>query len=106
MTDNIIIQATLQATPKDETRAFTVNVEAWARRDLTSLHIVPDEDEGRNPDSSWAESWREWPPQCFITLKYGNRNVHLPVAPDPSKWLRERLTNLLPSLLDDLSRGK
>ncbi|MFL6136683.1 MAG: hypothetical protein ACJ74O_02660 [Frankiaceae bacterium] len=106
MTDNVIIQATLRATPKDETRAYTVTVGAWARRDLVSLNITPDEGEGRNPDSSWSESWREWPPQSFISLNYNVRSISLPLAPDPSKWSRQQLTSLLPSLLADLSRDK
>lgn len=88
--------------PRD---AYTVSVSVWGRRSLVGLQLVPDSSTGHNGDAFWEEDWKDgWPPSAPPTLTFDDgETLQLPLQPD-SAGAGARLSQLLPSLLADLSR--
>jgi hypothetical protein len=88
--------------PRD---AYTVSVSVWGRRSLVGLELVPDPSTRRNGDAFWEEDWKDgWPPNAPVTLTFDDgETLQLPLQPD-STGAGGRLSQLLPSLLEDLTR--
>lgn len=94
--------ARFREVPRD---AYTVSVSVRGRRSLVGLELVPDPLMRHNGDAFWEEDWKDgWPPSAPVTLTFDDgETLQLPLQPD-STGVGGRLSQLLPSLLEDLTR--
>lgn len=89
----------------NEGPSYSVNVTAWARRELSSVEIVGDLENGFNPDDRWLMDYGDlWPHQAKVTLHFvRSPTLTLPLADDLSRELRRHFRKtILPALLEDL----
>jgi hypothetical protein len=93
LTDKRVVRVTIA----DPTQGAGTRVTTWSRRSLRSLGV-------EGSDEYWADLSDGLAPETRLRLKYqGRRPIVIPLDPTIRSRTGE-LADLLPSLLDDLSR--
>jgi hypothetical protein len=104
-TTNRVVHARVEglpgAGPPQDTSAITVTT--WARSALIAVSMSPSETGRWNTDPEWERP--EWPVNARVELDYGPFGIWgLPMKDYPQQGVRHALRDLLPQLLDDVTR--